>query len=160
MLDTVAEEHKVHGRVVRIVDLKALIKLGYQFVRVTQLDILRTVLEVTKEDILIVLRLPVHVEVFLHDLMSDDHEFAAILLIDETISENSEGLMKPQVNEIFLAGKVLKINHKHTLNDLGKISQIESVVALGGGREEVANCLNIDLHRGLNDGLCKEAEAR
>ena len=104
MLDTVAEEHKVHGRVVRIVDLKALIKLGYQFVRVTQLDILRTVLEVTKEDILIVLRLPLHVEVFLHDLMCDDHEFTAILLIDETISENSEGLVKPQVNEIFLVG--------------------------------------------------------
>jgi hypothetical protein len=160
MLDAVAEEHKVHGRVVGIVDFELLIKLGNQLVSFTQLDILRTVLEVTEEDIFIVLNLPIHVKVAFHDLVSDGHEFAAILLINETISEDSEGLVKPQVHEIVLVGEVLKINHEHALDDLGEISQVESVVALGGGREEVTNCLDIDVHRGLDDRLCKEAEAR
>lgn len=160
MLDAVTEEHKVHGRVVSIVDFELLIKLGHQLVCFTQLDILRTVLEVTEEDILIVLNLPIHVKVALHDLVSDGHEFAAILLIDETIPEDSEGLVKPQVHEVVLVGEVLKINHEHALDDLGEISQVESIVALGGGREEVTNCLDIDVHRGLNDRLCKEAEAR
>jgi hypothetical protein len=95
MLDTVAEEHKVHWRVVSIVDLELLIKLGYQLVSFTQLDILRTIFEVTEEDIFIVLGLPVHVKVALHDLVSNRHEFAAIFLVDETISEDSEGLVKP-----------------------------------------------------------------
>jgi hypothetical protein len=98
MLDAVAEEHKIHGRVVSIVDFELLIKLGNQLVSFTQLDILRAVFEVTEEDVLVAFLLPVHVKVALHDLVSDCHELAAILLIDETISEDSEGLVEPQVH--------------------------------------------------------------
>lgn len=69
-----------------------------------------------------------------------------ILLVNETISKDSESLMSPQVDQIVLVGECLQVDHEHTLDDLGQVTKVESVVALGRSGEEVRDGLDIDIN--------------
>ena len=66
MLDAITEEHKIHGGIVSIVNFETLVKLGNKLVNLAQLDVLRTILVVTKKHILVVLDVPTHIKVAFH----------------------------------------------------------------------------------------------
>jgi len=69
MLNTITEENKIHWRVVSIVDFKAFIKLGNEFIDLTQFYILGTVLKISKQNILIIILVPIHIKVAFHKFM-------------------------------------------------------------------------------------------
>ena len=66
--------------------------------------------------------------------MSEFVVLVSVILVNQTISEHSEGLVDPKLDEVWLALKAENIDHQNTLDDLGQISQVERVVALSGSR--------------------------
>jgi len=82
MLNTITEENKIHWRVVSIVDFKAFIKLGDKLVSLTEFDILRSILEVAKENIFVILNVPAHIKIGFHELMCQIVELGPIIFIN------------------------------------------------------------------------------
>lgn len=73
-------------------------------------------------------------------------ELISVGVVDETITEDAEGLTQVQVEQVVVVLDVLEITHKHSLDNLGHISEIESVMALGGRGQEVGDGRHVDLH--------------
>lgn len=55
--------------------------------------------------------------------------------------------MDPQGDENFFAGQVVILDFENALEDFAEISEIEGVVGLGWGGEELGSDLSVDLHR-------------
>lgn len=91
--------------------------------------------------------------------MSELVVLITIILVNETVPEDSESLMDPESDKGLLGVEVGKVNHEHSLNNLGKISEVEGVVALSWGGEEVSDSLDVEVDGGLDDGLSNNFEA-
>lgn len=63
--------------------------------------------------------------------MRVSRELTSVLLIDETITEDSVGLTDVQLDEVVLVDNVLEFTHEHALDDLAEITQVEGVMRLG-----------------------------
>ena len=160
MLNAVVEEDEVHWGVVGVIELEVLVQSWDKSIDLAQFQVLALwILVVTEEDVLEIFEFPAHIKVLLHALMSHGAVFVSIVLVDKSISEYSKCLMNPEINKKGLIGEVLQTNHKHTLDDLGEISQVESVVALSWGWQEVVDGLLIELDGALDDWLSEDVEA-
>lgn len=161
MLDAVSEEDEVHWGIVDVVDLKALIEPWDECVDLCELDVLFfAALVVTEQDLVEVFEFPLHVKVVLHLLVSQLAVPVAISLVDKTISEHSESLVDPQMNQASLVLKVLEADHEDSLDHLGEISEVEGVMALGWSWQEVVDGLLIEVDRGLDDWLGDDIKTR
>ena len=108
--------------------------------------------EITEQDVLVLLDVPVITEIVLLNGMGSFSELLSVLFVDETISEDSESLAHEELSEVLFGLDVLETAHQHTLNNLGKITKVESVMGLGWSWQEELNCLGVDLD-GRRDDL-------
>jgi len=99
VLDAVGEENEVHGTIVRIVEVKSLVKARNQCsdFRKLQVSLLR-ILKVTKHEVLVRIELPlrtVHVQIAAEARMGEIVILIPILLVDKAVPEYAEGLVDP-----------------------------------------------------------------
>jgi len=86
--------------------------------------------------------------------MRHDVELLSVLIVNETITEHSVSFSHEERDKVILARDVLVLAHKHTLNDLRQITQVEGVAALSGSGQEVMDSLLVNVHSRLNNKVC------
>jgi len=158
VLNTISEEDQIHLRVrIRVVNIEQLVESRNQRIRFGQFDVVAlTTLKITEDCVGEVLQLPVHCEMILHDLVCHLVESISVLIVDQTVTENSEGLAHVQVDQVFLIWNVLISAHEHALDHFGHIAQVERVVTLGRRRQEIIDGLLVDLNRRLDNTFSHE----
>ena len=80
---------------------------------------------------------PVLLEVILHDHGQRSLEPGAIGVVDKAVTEHAKALVSPQPNVIGRGLDQIGIAHRHSLEHLGQIAKVESVVGLGRGRQQL-----------------------
>lgn len=120
MLDAILEEDEVHRGVVDVVHLQLLVESGDECGSLREFDVLPIGrLVVAEEEVFVVLEDPFHSEIVLQLLVGKLAVSVAISLVDKTISEDSERLVDPQVDQAAFVLEILKADHQDTLDDLG-----------------------------------------
>ena len=107
--------------------------------------------EVTKEDVLIILQIPIQVEVLCEVLVGKLTELLSIFIVDETVSEDSVSLTHVKLDEVLLGLYVLVLAHQHSLNNLAQVTQVECVMTLGWGWQEGIARFGVDLDSRFDD---------
>lgn len=64
----------------------------------------------------------------INSVLSNVEKVKSILFVNETVREDSQDLMKPQSNSLFLSLQLLFVSHADTVNDPGEVTQIEKVM--------------------------------
>ena len=159
MLNTVLEEDQVHFRVLQVVIHEQICESGHHFFGLAKLLVATiTTLEVTEGDIFKGGEFPVEVEVLLEDLVGHFRELLAILLVDQTITEDAISLAHVELYEVVLVDDVFKLAHQHTLHHLAQVTQVERVMALGRRGEEFIDDFRVDLDGRLDDHVCTRGQ--
>ncbi len=76
-----------------------------------------------------------------------------VLLVDQTIVEHAHRLVAEEIDDTLLVADRARIGLKDALHALAQVAQVEDVVRLGRGREEVCAHAHVDLHSGGDDGV-------
>mmetsp|Transcript_11712 Transcript_11712/g.17848 ORF Transcript_11712/g.17848 Transcript_11712/m.17848 type:complete len:936 (+) Transcript_11712:4723-7530(+) len=138
----IKEHHELHGMLTSRVEVfKVLVNLGDHdrdifdlYIRsVFSIDALEIV---TEDDSLDIKDLVLRNIKLLSLSQEEREEYFLVLFIDHSVSEHSLVLMDPQPHDIGSSAGGLAVGRTHTLEDLGDISQVESVMRLAGSRSE------------------------
>ena len=153
MLDTVLEEDNVHGGIVRVVKHEKLFKARNKDICLTEHDVVLVpwVFVVTENNVFETFKLPIETHFGLHLLVHELTERPSVGGIDESITEDTEHLTSEQFDAVVLVDNFIKRAHKHTLDDLGQITQVESVMTLRGSRKESLLGLVVGVYSSLDD---------
>jgi hypothetical protein len=85
-------------------------------------------------------------------------EALSILFVNETITEHSVSLANEEGHKVVLVRDVFILAHKHTLDNLWQITQVESVMALSRRGQEFVNSLLVDVYSWLHDVFSEDWE--
>mmetsp|Transcript_1957 Transcript_1957/g.4404 ORF Transcript_1957/g.4404 Transcript_1957/m.4404 type:complete len:492 (+) Transcript_1957:1679-3154(+) len=170
VLDGVHEEDEVHGLgrrqvvllQVRLHQLVQLLGVLYGLV----VPVLRShshLEEVAEEDRQLLEGLgvvPVDAELLLEHLVQPALEQDLVLVVDEPILEDPLVLVAPQSQEGAGVGTVLYLQRQDPLEDLGQVSEVESVVTLSRRREHLRRDSLVDVDARVDRRLGKRLDVR
>ena len=81
----------------------------------------------------------------IHCVLGDVEETESVVLIDEAIRKDPQNFVQPNAYSLLLGLQLFLVRHADSEDHSGKVSQVEEVVRLSRGRQELIDCALVDL---------------
>lgn len=85
-------------------------------------------------------RIPIALEILLHDALDNVIEHELIVVIDQTILEHAHALVSPELYEVVIGFETAECRLRNPLEDFRDVTQVINVMRFRRGRQQFFRC--------------------